>query len=133
VKLPPGRRAVVLALAAVTGGCTAALGESTDVGLLAPVVFMLGIFLVLHLHKTWLRRIRRSHGFVQVTDVQFDLACALSELPAARIDEGRHLYDALVWHLQQRHPDAAAIGDVERRMQHLLASAWQQSAGPAPA
>jgi len=123
----------VLASAAVTGVCAAALGDISGVAWLSPVALVLGIFLVVHLHKTWLRRIRRSHGFVQVTEAQFDLACALSELPAFRIDEGRHLYDTLIWHLQQRSADAAAIGEVERRMQHLLASAWQQGAGSSPA
>lgn len=120
-------------MAAVTGVCAAALGDFSGVAWLSPVALVLGIFLVVQLHKTWLRRIRLRHGFVRVTEVQFDLACALGELPAARIDEGRHLYDALVRHLQQQPADASAIDEVERRMQHLLASAWQQGAGPARA
>ena len=125
VRLSPGRRAVVIGLAMLTGGGAAAVGTSSDQPGLSPLLLVAGLALTLGLQQTWLRRIRRDHGFVVVTPVQFDLVCALSNLPAPRIDEGRQLYDTLVWHLQQPQPDRAALAAIEQHMRYLLATAWQ--------
>jgi hypothetical protein len=56
---------------------------------------------------------------VRATPLQFDLWCAMSQLPAARVDEGRWLQDHLVALLRQPVVDQAAVRQCEAWMYQL--------------
>jgi hypothetical protein len=114
-----------LAVAVPIGALSGALGAEYD----QPVFPLLGValFAVLagvHQHRAATGR-RRAAGMVRATPLQFDLYVALSQLPAARIDEGRWLQDHLVALLRAPVVDQAAVRQCEAWMWQLATSGAQ--------
>jgi hypothetical protein len=116
--------AVMVGLAVGAGGIVLGLGLDW----LIPVTTVASVLVALRLQLGWMKGFRRQCGLVQVTPLQFDLVIAMEQLPAQRVDEGRHLHDALVWHLQQPRPDRGAVAAIEQHMHHLATTAWAVAA-----
>jgi hypothetical protein len=120
-----GTKLAWLAVAVPVGALSGALGAEYD----QPVFPLLGValFAVLagvHQYRSAVRR-RLAAGMVRATPLQFDLSCAMAQLPAARVDEGRWLQDHLVALLRAPVVDQAAVRQCEAWMWQLATTAHQ--------
>jgi hypothetical protein len=120
--LPAEQRLAVLAVVVLFAGAGGATTGATDDPAFLALAIGAACLIAAALNRWFLTRKRRAHGLVKMTPLQFDLLIALSQLPADRIDAGRHLHDRLVWLLQQPTRDPAAVQQCEHWM-------WQLASG----
>jgi len=84
---------------------------------------LLLLFLVVALVQRYARARRRRVGMVRVTVAEFDLVCAVAQLPPHLVGEGRGLQDAFVRALWEAGGPDARASALEQRMRALVASA----------